>query len=179
MATGVESRHQSQDFLCEDLHVYGDLTVDGDSDVGGSVVPHGVMYESAPSGGTDIVITTADNWYPWVNATAGPLSGITFSANAAGDRLVMSSAGDYSVSGFWCFNATGSANAGVALYQNNTRNDIIRAVRKVSAAGDTGSQAFGGIITCAVDDYISVKWTADGNGDDITPKFFTLRIHKI
>lgn len=153
---------------------------------------YGELYENDLGGATvDITVTTAGVYYGWVTATAGELSGtgyvtadVTASGSCTGavdcDKLILGAngAGVYSVSFGVSFAGTSNALIYGKVYVNQAATDIGFA-RKLSTGGDVGSAARSGILTLAASDRIGVRFTSDGNGDEISIESLHLTLTRI
>lgn len=193
MATGTVSKHQEEDFLCEDLTVSGDTAITGDVAVTGDLavtgtitgdfqgdVPHGQMFEYTPGTPTEIDVTTAGTYYGWVSATAFSAEhGVTFAGNATADRLVLGVAGEYIVTVQISFSGTGNAVIDGALHKNDVLVETVAFRRKIGTGGDTGSASATGLVYSDGDDYVDFRFTSDGNGDDVDIHTCSVALHKL
>lgn len=138
---------------------------------------YGVMYEN--STGTQINMATAGNYYGWVSATDGGGINTAFEGNATADRLTVQDAGTYFVLGTFSFSGSVSIVAHGRLFKNSSGSDSIEFERTLSASGDIGSASFSGICTLAENDYVDVRFSANGNTKNIVVNHCNLLVFKM
>jgi hypothetical protein len=138
---------------------------------------YGTMFED--STGTQINMATGGTYYGWVSATSGLSNAVTFTGDATADRLVVHDPGNYFVMGTFAFSGSVAINVIGKLFKNSTGVGSIDFERKLSASGDIGSASFSGALTMNAEDFIDVRFTADGDTKNIVLKHCNLFIFKL
>lgn len=138
---------------------------------------YGTMFED--STGTQIDMATGGTYYGWVSASSGLSNTITFEGNATADRLVVHDPGNYFVMGTFSFSGSASIDVIGKVFKNSTGLGSIDFERKLSAAGDIGSASFSGALTMNAEDFIDVRFTADGDTKNIVVRHCNVFIFKL
>jgi hypothetical protein len=128
-------------------------------------MPSGTIYED--SGGTTITITNTGTYYPWISATAGPMvSGMTADVtDAAGDHLIVPSAGTYlvTISGSYTAGNNDITECRVAL--SGTGSAVVRWERTMGAAAKIGDAGANGLIAATAAQELRLECTSNTNAD--------------
>ncbi|MCB2207827.1 MAG: hypothetical protein KQH67_05980 [Bacteroidetes bacterium] len=124
----------------------------------------GEMYEYNTTGNSsEIIISTAGNFYGWTTATSGVLNGINFNNNATADNLTVSSDGTYLVNASISFGSKNNLDiVEAAIFKNGIKVDRL-SFRRFLSSGDIGVTAITGLIGLNKDDYIDMRFTINGN----------------
>lgn len=134
--------------------------------------PTGTMSEDHT--GTNLVITTAGTYYPWISATAGPMvkGMVADVADAAGDHLIVPVAGTYLVfiSGSYTAGNDDETRCRVAL--DGIGDAIVIWERSMGAAARIGDANASGLIVAHDGGELRLECTSNTNGD-------TLVLHNI
>jgi hypothetical protein len=146
---------------------------------------YGELYEHEAA--TDITVTTAGQWYGWVAATQGEITGgnvLTADvADGTADHFIVGSdgAGVYKIHAMVSFTGdTSSMTVQGAVFINSTGVDGVHFHRKLSTVPtDVGNAVASGVITLAVSDEVSFRFTSSGNGDVISPETLNLSMFRI
>lgn len=138
---------------------------------------YGTMFED--STGSQIDMATGGTYYGWVSASSGISNTVTFVSDATADRLVVHDPGNYFVMGTFSFSGSVSILAHCYLFKNSTLLSSIEFERKLSAAGDTGSASFSGALALNAEDFIDVRFSADGDTKNIVMKHCNVFIFKL
>lgn len=121
--------------------------------------------------GSSITVTTAGTYYGWTTASDGNSEKLVFSSDATADRLtvLVGGAGTYSADGTFSFSGTGNATIQGAIHVDGVINDNCKFRRKIGVGGDTGNASLPRTnIVLAEGQYVDMRFTSDGNGDDLT-----------
>ncbi|MCP4255514.1 MAG: hypothetical protein GY775_19335 [Candidatus Scalindua sp.] len=126
---------------------------------------YGSMYEN--STGSTITITTAGTFYGWTTATDGGSSNCTFTGNITADRITFNTAGVFRIDGTISFSGSSNSTVVGTIFKNGVATNI-EFTRKLGTGGDTGTASLGSLpLSVVANDYIDLRFTADGNGDSI------------
>ncbi|MHC4302715.1 MAG: hypothetical protein ACYS7Y_36105, partial [Planctomycetota bacterium] len=137
----------------------------------------GEMYEDNDSG-SGITITTSGTYYGWVTASTGEVRGVTFASDATADKLTVAHSGLYHVDGAVSFTGSiGSTFLGV-VHVNGSPQVKVKFRRKIGTGGDIGSASLSGVLDLSENDYVDLRFTADGNNKTITIYSANLSIAK-
>jgi len=82
-------------------------------------------------------------------------------------RFIVLDSGTYEVVLNVSFGGSISALVRAAAFKNSVADSALRFTRQLSASGDVGSAGFHGNMILDVDDTVDVRFTSDGNGDNI------------
>lgn len=138
-----------------------------------TVVPaYGALYEDA--GVTGITVTTAGTYYQWTSSTVS-LSTLTTPSSAT-DNITIGTNGEgvYLISARVSASSTAPpSNVKMAVFVNGTRQAHITGTTEINVTGNEDI-AVSGLVLLAVGDVIDVRFTADQNGDVVTPETISI-----
>lgn len=141
---------------------------------------YGNLYENTP-GGTNLVLTTAGVWYPWVSSTEGESSGIDYAVvSAASDNITIgaSGAGVYLITVSCSFSGSNNAEIHMSVFKGGVEQSTIQAHRKLGGA-DIGSMSCSGLLVLAASDIIDLRFSSDTNSTTVTLEHVQLTIVRI
>ena len=131
-------------------------------------IPSGTLSED--TAGTTITVATAGTYYPWVSATAGPLvGGMTADvADAAGDHLIVPTAGTYLVLIDGAYTAGNNDVTECRVALSGTGSAVVRWERTMGAAAAVGSASASGLIAATSAQEFRLECTSNTNADELS-----------
>jgi len=128
-------------------------------------VPAGTLSEDHT--GSTITVATAGTYYPWITATAGPMTGGMTAdvTDASGDHLTVPKTGAYLVltSGSYTGGNDDQSRCRVAL--SGTGSVVVVWERTMSPAARIGAASAQGLVTATVGQEFRIECTSNTNGD--------------
>jgi len=140
---------------------------------------YGVLYED--SAGTDITLTTANDFYQWVSSTEGLSSGVAFVVpSTANDNIAIGASGEgvYLVCISSSFAGSNNSNIHGVVFKNGVRQGNIEFHRKLGGT-DVGDGAAFGLIALSSGDTIDIRFSSDTSSTTLTVQHVQLVIVRI
>jgi len=142
----------------------------------------GELVEAVQGGGTGIVCTDVDTYYPWVSAAEGEVQQMTSDVtDVNGDRLIVpvGGAGRYEVTLSGSFGGTASTTFIVAVHEDDIETDIW-VERALGAGGDVGAFSITGYLDLADAAELSIEvQNTTGASKTFTPHQMRLTAKRI
>ena len=144
-----------------------------------SDTPYGEMFEHN-DGGSVITIGTAGDYHGWVTASSGSFNRMTADlGNGGADHLIIQDAGTYFVASSITLEGEINATIQGTVCKNGTPQTNLHFHRDMGTVLTYGVASISGLLVCATDDEIDLRFTSDGNGDDVTVTVVNLTAHHL
>lgn len=135
------------------------------------------IYVSDGSTGQNILTGTS-----YTKLTGFTTNGESYNctADAANDKITITKAGKYWVSGSFSFSGSANVTFRICLFYDNTEISKIHLARKLGSGGDVGSASFSGILSASANKDIDCRVRHDSIGtESITLQYANFTIHYI
>lgn len=141
--------------------------------------PYGEIYEHNDAGST-ITVTTAGTYYGWTTASSGSLNRMTANLlNGEADHIIVQDAGAYFVAASMTIDGEVNATVDGTVCKNGTPQNNLHFHRDMGTAAEEGVASISGLLVCAADDEIDLRFTSDSNGDEVTAIHINLALYHL